>query len=131
MSLLDDIISDSGVGGGPRIISEVNDLGQIAVEDQAIQNALRGLTGARGWDAREYGISAEQAAQMLRDADTPENRERVIKQLRELAVRRAGLDTTNGKVAVMVAGEAAWHRLGVNVVAAVSSGDAIKLAGLD
>jgi phage/plasmid-like protein (TIGR03299 family) len=47
------------------------------------------------------------------------------------AIKRAGLDTTGGKISVMVAGEAAWHRLGVNVASAVTSADAIRLAGLE
>lgn len=47
------------------------------------------------------------------------------------AIRRADLDATTGKVAVMVAGPAAWHKLGVNVAEAVSSEHAIRLAGQD
>jgi phage/plasmid-like protein (TIGR03299 family) len=47
------------------------------------------------------------------------------------ANRMAALDTSTGKVAVMVAGEPAWHKLGVNVAEAVSSKDALRLAGLD
>lgn len=47
------------------------------------------------------------------------------------ATKRAGLDTSTGKVAVMVAGKPAWHGLGVNVADAVSSADAIRLASLD
>ena len=46
------------------------------------------------------------------------------------AIKRAGLDASNGRVSVMVAGTAAWHDLGVNVRAAVASGDAVQLAGL-
>src|SRR4051812_8919737 len=47
------------------------------------------------------------------------------------ANRMAGLDTTGGRVAVMVAGQPAWHKLGVNVAAAVNSADALRLAGLN
>ena len=47
------------------------------------------------------------------------------------AIARAGLDTSNGRVNVFVAGESAWHALGINVESAVSTIEAIKLAGLD
>ena len=50
---------------------------------------------------------------------------------KKAALRRAGLDTSNGKVAVMVAGQVPWHGLGVNVKEAVSSADAIRLASMD
>lgn len=41
------------------------------------------------------------------------------------------LDMSRGKAAVMVAGEAAWHRLGVNVAEAQTSDAAMMLASLD
>jgi phage/plasmid-like protein (TIGR03299 family) len=41
------------------------------------------------------------------------------------------LDQTTGQAAVMVAGQPAWHKLGVNVAAAQTSADAIRLAKLD
>lgn len=41
------------------------------------------------------------------------------------------IDQTTGRAAVMVVGQAPWHRLGVNVAAAQTSDDAIRLAGLD
>src|SRR5262245_58588024 len=44
---------------------------------------------------------------------------------------RAALDASTGRVAVMVAGKPAWHKLGVNVAQAVSSAHAIKLASLN
>jgi phage/plasmid-like protein (TIGR03299 family) len=46
------------------------------------------------------------------------------------AIRRAGLDTSNGRVNVMVAGETPWHGLGVNVRDAVDSEHAIQLSGM-
>jgi phage/plasmid-like protein (TIGR03299 family) len=49
----------------------------------------------------------------------------------QAAIARAKLDTSTGKVAVMVAGQPAWHKLGVNVAGAVSAADAIRLASLD
>jgi hypothetical protein len=47
------------------------------------------------------------------------------------ANRMAALDTTTGTVALMVAGKPAWHTLGLSVAEAVSSKDALRLAGLD
>jgi phage/plasmid-like protein (TIGR03299 family) len=47
------------------------------------------------------------------------------------ANRMAALDTSTGKVAVMVAGKPAWHELGVTVAEAVGSKDALRLASLD
>lgn len=41
------------------------------------------------------------------------------------------IDMSTGRAAVFVTGEPAWHRLGVNVAAAQTSDEAIKLAGLD
>lgn len=134
MSLLDTImgnLADSYVPARSRvdIKSAVHDIGAIHVEEAAIRAALAGRSG--GWDAAEYGISAAEAARMLDQADTPEARAEVVRVLKARAVTRASLDTTTGKVAVMVVGEAAWHRLGVNVASAVTAADAIKLASLD
>lgn len=47
------------------------------------------------------------------------------------ANRRASLDRSNGKIAVMVAGKAPWHGLGVNVREAVNSSEAQRLSGTD
>jgi len=48
------------------------------------------------------------------------------------AIKRAGLDTSNGRVNVMVAGrEDPWHQLGVRVSEAVDAPTARKLSGLD
>jgi phage/plasmid-like protein (TIGR03299 family) len=125
-----------GFVGGPVILGESHDLGDIGGTSEAdIQRALRSLAGAGGWDAAEYGITAERAAAMVRAADTPANRARVVEELRRRAIRRAGLDVSTGRVAVMTAGEAArqalWHRLGVQVRDAVSSDQAITLASLN
>lgn len=127
MSILDQVISN-GIGG--RVVGESHNINDIRVEEDAIARALRGLSGSRGWDASEYGISAEQAAQMLRDADTPAARERVVAELRQRAITRAGLDVSGGRVSVMAAGELPWHGLGVNVDRAVNSADAIAYANL-
>jgi hypothetical protein len=137
-SLLDGIIEATEVryAGGPVIVGEEHDLANIGgTPEEDIQRALRSLSGPRGWDAAEYGLTAERAAAMIAAADTPANWARVVEELRQRAIRRAGLDTSNGRVAVMAAGEAArkalWHRLGVQVRDAVTSDQAITLASLN
>jgi phage/plasmid-like protein (TIGR03299 family) len=60
-----------------------------------------------------------------------EQQERIM----DAAIKRASLDTSNGRIALMVAGDKAraahWHKLGVSVQDAVSAADAIRLAGLN
>lgn len=46
-------------------------------------------------------------------------------------VRQHNIDQTTGRAAVFVAGEPPWHGLGTVIEQAVSSAEAIKLAGLD
>src|SRR5262249_40866641 len=46
-------------------------------------------------------------------------------------VRRHRIDQTTGKAAVFVVGEPPWHGLGTVIDAAVTSQEAIRLAGLD
>lgn len=128
-TILNDVFAATEARNGYTVVSEQHDVNQITIEEAAIQQALRGVAGV--WDAAEYGISAERAAQMLEEANTPEARETVIRRLREMAIRRANLDTTGGRVAVLTVGNPAWHGLGVNVDRAVNSHDAIRLAGLN
>lgn len=127
-SLLADMIARVSA---PVVVSENHDVNTITVEESAVTNAMAFVTGGAAWDAAEYGISRETAAAMIAAANTPEARERVLADLRQRAIRRAGLDTTGGTVAVMVAGKAPWHGLGVNVADAVTSDQAIRLAGLN
>lgn len=133
MGLLDDVIAATTTG--PRIVSEQHDLNQIAVGEAgdlsaSVQRQIASIR-AGNWDAAEYGVTAEQQIAMLEKADTPEARERELLAMRQRAVRRASLDVTNGKVSVMVVGEPAWHKLGVNVAEATNSREAIALANLN
>ena len=132
-NILDQIIDATA----PRVVKSEHNTVNIKVEEAAIQQALRGLIpGGGGWDAAEYGITAEQAAAMLAAADTPEARERVMNDLRQRAISRAGLDVSNGKVSVMTVvgpkGEKLpWHQLGTMIAEAVSSAQAAALANLE
>jgi phage/plasmid-like protein (TIGR03299 family) len=76
-------------------------------------------------------MSAEQAIARIEAAQTPEQIAAVERDMRARAILRASLDTSTGKVALMVAGKAAWHKLGVHIESATDSGNAIVLAGLD
>lgn len=114
-----------------NIVSENHDLNQINFGgDGAIEKQLR--ESFQVWDAAEFGMTREQALERLRQAETPEGRERVIQELRERALQRANLAVgTDGRVNVFVAGEPAWHTLGVNVREAVDYLQALRLSGLD
>lgn len=142
LSLLDLVIDSTlEAAAGPRVLSEQHDVNQINVGTGAdlVANRLQGIDRQidaikRGsWDAAEYGISQADAIARLERAISPDAVEKELASLRERAIRRAGLDTSNGRVNVMVvvAGETPWHRLGVHVEAAVNSGHAVKLSGLD
>lgn len=131
-SFLDQVISNTSYG--PTIISEQHDVSKIDFGgEDAIKNSGSSRPGSNGggWDAGEYGISLAEAQKRWDDAQTPEAREKLIAELRLRAIRRAGLDTSNGRVNVFVAGRAPWHKLGVNVAEAVNSADAARLSGTD
>lgn len=129
MNLLDTIIGNMS-NGAANIVSVQNDVNQI---NYGGEDAIRSASGSRPsepWDAREYGISLAEAQARYDNAQTPEAREQVINDLKRRAIIRAGLDTSNGRVNVMVAGKPAWHVLGTNVSAAVDSKQAVQLSGL-
>lgn len=133
MSLLESVLNATQPQS-PVVVSENNDLRSI--------NWVNGLSdpgemiacGAYQQLRRMSGESdAAYAARLnILMAELPEDvRYKIQFSMQNAAIRRAGLDTSTGKVAVMVAGKAAWHRLGVNVESAVNSADAIRLASLD
>lgn len=137
-----------------EIISENNDVNTINAGTprsgydpvKGLREQIGFLKGGGGWDQAEYGISREAQVAKLEEslakatayADSPEGRakaaaeaERALAEMRTRAINRARLDVSGGKVAVMVAGEPAWHGLGVNVREAVSAAEAIVLAKLN
>lgn len=125
MSLLDTVLNNT-----VRILSEQHDTNRIATgpAGQGVRQQIEAIR--RGdWDAAEYGISAVAQIAKLEAALTPEAMERELVELRQRAIRRADLDTSNGRVNVMVAGEAAWHKLGVNVESATIAATARELSG--
>ncbi len=131
-SLLDSIVENQS--SGARIVSENHDAGSI--------NWVAGLSdpgemigcGMYQQLRRENGETDEAYAPRLRllMASLPTFiRDKIEKSMKEAAQRRAGLDTTNGKVRMMSAGKLPWHGLGVQVDKACSSAEAIRFAGLD
>lgn len=137
MSILDTIIGNSSKFNtsfedrGPRILSQEHDVNKIDFGGESAINNASGRRPSGPWDEREYGISLAEAQRRYDAAQTPEARAKVIAELTARAIQRASLDVTNGRVSVMVAGKAPWHKLGVNVEAAVSSRDAARLANID
>lgn len=125
-SIIDTTISR---GDGPGILHQQNDFGGIKAEESAILEALRGRSGV--WDAAEYGISAERAAQMIADADTPEARADVIAQLKERALRRANLASTDEKIHLVSALEVPWHGLGTVTDRLLRGREAMSLSALN
>lgn len=141
-SLLDGILEATEArissAGGPVIVGENHNLGSIdwvaGVTDPGEMigcgkyQQLRRLANEADSD---YLARLRVLLQTIPAAD----RQKIEQTLKATAIRRAGLDTSTGKVAVMVAGEVArkalWHRLGVQVRDAVSSAEAIGLASLN
>jgi phage/plasmid-like protein (TIGR03299 family) len=132
MNLIDSILSETrGSSNGVVILSEQHDLGQIdwlaGLSDPGEMIACGYMPQAR----RLANESDDAYAQRLRTTLAPAQLEELKSAAMPAAIRRAGLDTSNGRVAVMVAGKTPWHKLGVNVAHAVDSHDAIRLAGLN
>ncbi len=110
MSILDSVLDATDF----VVISEQNDFGAI--------------------DARESLVDGPEMAKILASMTAEQREEWYAKNkamAQKLAVKRADLDMTNGRISVFVAGKPAWHKLGVNVSHAVSSKDAINLANIN
>jgi phage/plasmid-like protein (TIGR03299 family) len=131
MSILDDVLDNTTTGNGARILSEQHDTGKITIDPGSVDSAMRMLTRGGAWDAAEYGITQEQAARMIAEADTPEARARVMLDLVNRALKRAGLDTSNGRVNAAFARKPAWHGLGVVLDREMTWEEAITHAGQD
>ncbi len=129
MSFLDSVLEVTQ----PGIFRIENDVNNINV-DEAFKAAMSRIANG-GWDAAEYGLTAEQVAKRFEEANTPERRAALMIDLRKRAIQRAGLDVTNGKISVMVnvgpnGEKLPWHVLGTMVRGAVTSAEARNLANL-
>lgn len=126
VSILDQVLAATPAGGA-RIVSQNHDTGSInwanGLSDPGEMIACGYLPEAM----RRAGEGDAEYQERLLTTLSPD----LIERIKTAALKRAGLDTSNGKVNLMVAGEPPWHGLGVNVASAVTSEEAIKLAGLD
>jgi phage/plasmid-like protein (TIGR03299 family) len=128
MSLIESILAQTRTD---NVISENHDTGSIdwlsGLSDPGEMIACGYMPEAR----RRAGESDDAYSHRLRTTLTPEQYAELQRVALPSAIRRASLDTSTGKVAVMVAGKAPWHKLGVNVAAAVNSAEASRLASLN
>ncbi len=127
--LLDRIISNHG-NGGVKVISENHDLNSInwvaGLSDPGEMIRCGYLPEIRRRDGeqdKEYAARITPIVMKLSKAD----RDVIMKS----AISRASLSIRNGRVEMFAAGELPWHGLGVLVDKAATSGEAIKLAGLN
>lgn len=137
-SILDAALGNSPVIGlrgrsAPRVVSEQHDVNAInwvgGLSDPGemigcgMYQELRRLNGEtdEAYAARLPALLAKLPAH---------HRAKIEGAVKGAALRRAGLDTSNGRVNVVVVGQPAWHGLGVNVAEALTAADAIRLAGL-
>lgn len=131
MNLLDIIEATEARRAGPQIVSENNNRGSInfvaGLSDPGEMIRCGYLPEIRRRDGEQDQEYADRIRPIVMALPVAE-REKIL----NAALRRANLGgTADGRIAVMVAGEPAWHGLGTNVAEAVSSADAIRLAGLD
>ncbi len=114
-----------------NVVSECHDVSKIdwvrGLSDPGEMISCGYMPQAR----RRANESDEVYAHRLRNELTPAQYAELAAVAAPAAIRRAGLDTSNGRVSCMVAGLPPWHRLGVNVAQAVDSLEAQQLAGLN
>lgn len=120
--LLDEIIANQDA----TVVAENHNLDSInwvrGLSDPGEMLACGYLPQAR----RRDGESDEDYRERLL-AELPES---LVERIRNAAVARAGLDTSNGRVNLFVAGETPWHNLGVVLSRTVKSKEAIVHSGL-
>jgi phage/plasmid-like protein (TIGR03299 family) len=125
MSLLDTIISGMG-GDRVDVVSEQHDANRINwVADPGEMIACGYLPQIR----RKAG-EADAAYQLRITPIVMALPQRDQDRIMGAAKKRAGLDTSNGRVNLMVAGQPAWHGLGVRVAEAANSLQTVELSGL-
>ncbi len=131
LSLLDQIIDNSSPA---TVVSTNHDASSInwvaGVTDPGEMIACGYLPQARRQDGESDNTYVARIQSII-DALPLAERTKIMTQGRAAATQRASLDTSTGRVAVMVAGELPWHQLGVNVDKATTSAQAIELASLN
>lgn len=127
-NLLDEVLERTTYG--PEILSEVHDINRISWVEGLSDPGEMIRCGYMPEIRRRAGENDSDYAMRI----TPIVMALPVKErdiIMGAAIKRAALDTSNGRISVMVAGEAPWHKLGVHVKEAVKAADAIRLSGLD
>ncbi len=126
--ILDQVLANTSRGNG--IVSEQHDVTKInwvnGLSDPGEMISCGYLPAAR----RKEGEQDKEYAERIRPlmmAIPKEQRDKIM----GAAIKRFGVDNTTGKIALMVAGEAAWSQLGVNVRHAQTGREAIVIASLN
>jgi len=125
---------DNMAGGNdaPFVTSEQHDASQInwvaGMSDPGEMIACGAYQELRRMDGEQDAEYAARLTVLIANLP-PAHREKIEAAGRKAAQGRANLDTSNGRVNVVVAGKAAWHRLGVNVSRAMNRFEMIELAG--
>jgi phage/plasmid-like protein (TIGR03299 family) len=125
-SILDSVLD--ATTSGARIVSEQHDTGRI--------NWARGLSDPGEMIAcgympelrRRAGENDTAYQQRLETMAMPDG---LLARIKNAALRRAELDTSNGRVNAAFAKTSAWHGLGVVLDRTMTSAEAIRHAGLD
>jgi phage/plasmid-like protein (TIGR03299 family) len=130
--LLDSILDGTTGTTAPRIIGENHNIRDIKIQlpdfDGDLDRQIKSLeTG--WWDAKEYGMTREQAIARVKAAATPEARAVAIESIRQAAINRASYDLSNGRVNAAYAIKPAWTELGVVVDRLMNSAEAMELSG--
>lgn len=119
---------------GPVIVSENHDASSInwvrGMSDPGEMIACGAYQELRRQDGEADDVYAARINVLLLNLPA-EHREKIVAAGKRAAIARAGLDVGNGKVNLMVAGECAWHGLGVNIQEATTSDHAMRLIGLE
>jgi phage/plasmid-like protein (TIGR03299 family) len=129
MSVLDSVL-DATQPGIFKIENDISKINGGSMEDikAQIDRQIASIR-AGGWDAAEYGRTAEQQIAILLEANTPEKMAEKLAELNQRAIARASLDVSNGQVALMVnvgpnGEKLPWHVLGTMVRGAFTSQEA-------
>jgi phage/plasmid-like protein (TIGR03299 family) len=133
-NFLDQVIANTPANGGPSILSVNHDTNSI--------NWVNGLSDpgemlgcGRYQQLRRLAGESDPVYQARLVALLPTlllaDRVKIESAMKAAALQRFGVDTSTGKVALMVAGKAAWSGLGINIAAATDSANAMKLSSTD
>ena len=135
MDLLTEVLNNTTARnrGEATILREEHNPANVFIDipdfEAAATREIAAIEARAEWDASEYGISKAEAIARVWAANTPEARANVMAGLRALALARAGLDDTTGRIGLVTAGKLPWHKLGIHVNLPMRSKQALTLAG--